>query len=70
MKILAKLLLPIFKKYLLAELTKDENRTWVTARLNQYIDLPNMTEEEEKVVIDKIYDSITNVLKAYMNVPE
>ncbi len=70
MNYIVKFLLPFVKTYLLKELAKEENRTFVVAKLNQHVDLPNMTEEEEKVVIDKIYDSITQILKAYMNVPD
>ena len=68
MSYIVKFLLPFFKKHLLKELSKSENRTFVVAKMNQYIDLPNMSEEAERELIEKIYDSLSLLLKAYMRI--
>jgi len=68
MKLLIKLLLPLIKNYLLAELTKDENRTFVITKLSQHIDIPNLSEVDEKQVIENIYNSLTILLESYLSV--
>lgn len=70
MKFLVKLLLPLIKNYVLTELTKEENRTFVVAQLNQHIDLPNLSEVEEAEVIENVYNALTKLLKSYLGIKD
>lgn len=70
MNFLVKLILPFIKNYVLEEITKPENRTFVVAKLNSSIDLPELTEEQEGVLIDQIYGTITTLVKSYLQVKE
>ncbi len=66
MKFIAKLLLPIFRNYVIAQISKDSNKDFVVSKINEYVDLPNMTEEEEKQIINKIYDAVAEITKVYL----
>lgn len=70
MKFLIKLILPFVKNSILEEITKSENKTWVVAKLNNHVDLPNLSEEEEAQVIENIYNSLTVLLKSYLQIKE
>ena len=63
---LAKLLLPLFRKYIIEQMTKEENKSFVISKLNKHVDLPNMSEEEEAEVIKSIYNAIADITKAYL----
>lgn len=70
MKFLAKLLLPVFKKYVIQELVKESNKTFVVNKLNELVDIPNMSEEDEAKVISNIYDALEKLLESYLKVKE
>ncbi len=66
MKYVIKLLLPLFRKYIIDQITKPENKSFVVSKLNKHVDLPNISEEEEAEVIGKIYDAIAEITKVYL----
>ena len=68
MKFLIKLVLPLIKNYLLQELVKEENRSFVVAKLNDHVDLPNLSESEEAEVIENIYNALTKILESYLGI--
>lgn len=70
MKFLIKLILPFVKNYILEEISKPEHKTWVVAKLNSHIDLPELSEAQEQEVIENIYNSLTILLKSYLQVKE
>lgn len=70
MKFVVKLLLPLFRKYIIDQITKEENKTFIISKLNKHIDLPNLSEQEEAEIIGKIYDAITDISKAYLGKDE
>lgn len=68
MKFLLKILLPLIKNFVLDELTKPENRSFVVAQLNNHLDLPNLSESEEAEVIENVYNALTKLLKSYLGI--
>lgn len=70
MKYLIKFLIPFFREHLIEQISKRENKTFIVSKLNKYIDLPNLSEEEENEVINKVYDAITEITKAYLGKDE
>lgn len=66
MKYLTKLFLPLFRKYLIAAMTNESNKTYVVTKISDHIKLPNLSEEQERQVIDKVYDAIAEITKAYL----
>lgn len=70
MKFLIKLAIPFVKKYLVEELSKESNKTFVVKELNKFLDLPNLSEEQEQEIIEKMYDSVGLLIKSYLQVKE
>lgn len=70
MKFLIKLILPFIKNYVLEEITKPENKTWVVNKLNTHVDLPEMSEAQEQEVIENLYNALTVLLKSYLQIKE
>ena len=68
MKFLVKIVLPLLKNYLLEELTKPENRSFVIAKLNNLVDIPNLSEAEEAEVIENLYNALTKLLESYLGI--
>jgi hypothetical protein len=66
MNFIAKMLLPIFRNYILDQISKEENKTYIVAKINEYIDLPKMSEEEELIIMGKIYDAVAEISKSYL----
>ncbi len=66
-KFFLKLILPFIKNFVIEELTKEENKTVVINKLNELIDIPNLSEESEKVIIENIYNSLTELLKFHLD---
>lgn len=60
------MLLPIFRNYLIELICKEENKMYVISKINQHVDLPKMTEEEESKIMEKIYDAVSEITKTYM----
>ncbi len=70
MKFLVKLILPFVKNHVLEEITNPENKTWVVAKLNANVDLPELTEPQEQEVIENLYNAITVLVKSYLQIKE
>jgi hypothetical protein len=66
MKFIVKLLLPIFKKYLIKQIIDEENKNFVVTKLSKHIELPGLNDEQEQIIIGKIYDAMTEITKAYL----
>ncbi len=57
MKALLKLFKGPIKKWVIKELEKDELKTLAISTLNEKLDLPKLSEAEEKKLLDAIYDA-------------
>jgi hypothetical protein len=68
MKFLIKFILPFVKSFILDELTKESNKVIVINKLNELIDLPNLSESEELEVMDKVYGALSVLVKAHLQI--
>ena len=68
MSFLIKLILPFVKKFILKELTKESNKTFVINKLNSLIDIPELTETQEAELIQKMYEALSILVKSHLDV--
>jgi len=58
MKVLIKMFKPLIKKVLRKELEKQDNQDLVVGIINEKLDIPKLTEAEEKKLLDQVYDAV------------
>lgn len=59
MKLFIRMLKPLIKRYLRKALEEDGNQTYLVDLANSKVDIPKLTEEEEKKLLDQIYEALT-----------
>lgn len=67
MKFLLKLFKPIIQRTLLKELEKQENKASLVKLANDKLDIPKMTEAEEKKFFEDQYDVLKEGLKLILS---
>jgi len=67
MNFIVKLLLPIFRKYLIKQIVDEKSKDEIISKLNKYIEFPGLNQEQEREIISKIYDAMAEISKAYLS---
>lgn len=62
MKFIFKLVKPLLKRIVRKKLSTEAYKSAVVADINEIMDIPNLTEEEEEAFLSSLYDALAKAL--------